>query len=157
MAGPSGSKARAGRSDRRAETGSREQGAGRELCRGSRSARWRRMRRKIHGAVAMPGRSWETAGLGEPSMRHRECDPFRKRRHTSFTWLRGCALFRYGFCTRHRDQIQFQRLDFGQVVNGPNPWHRDFIPYLIQSNFYESHQSSIIRFNTKNHMLREII
>jgi hypothetical protein len=66
MAGPSRSKAHAGRSDRRVETGSRAQGAGHELGRGSSSARQRRVRRKIHGVVAMAGRSWETAGLGEP-------------------------------------------------------------------------------------------
>ena len=55
------------------------------------------------------------------------------------------------------NQIRFQGLEFGQGVNGPNPWHQNFKPYLIQSNFYESHQSSIIRFNAKNHMLRETI
>jgi hypothetical protein len=29
------------------------------------------------------------------------------------------------------NQIRFQELEFRQDVNGPIPWHRDFIPYLI--------------------------
>jgi hypothetical protein len=55
------------------------------------------------------------------------------------------------------NQIRFQKLEFGYGVKGPNPWHRVFRLYLIQSKFYQSNQSSIIRFNAKDHMLRETI
>ena len=36
------------------------------------------------------------------------------------------------------NRIRFQELEFGYDVNGPNPWHQDFRPYLIQSNFFTS-------------------
>jgi hypothetical protein len=47
------------------------------------------------------------------SMLHRDCDPFRKQRHASFTWARICALSRQRFCTKNfscRIRLRYFRL-----------------------------------------------